>query len=74
MDHAKAADIALFMIDKCGYNVDDLEAVDPDLDLLDPEMLWSRWQNNSRVPDERESALLSLLGTYMMQFEYFSLC
>lgn len=63
MDHMKAADIALSMIEKCGYNVDDLE-LQSLVPLPDLDQLWNRWQEHSLPNNGRISNILSLLGTF----------
>lgn len=69
MDHARAVDIALLMIEKSGYDVFDPKSVNLDIDLHDTELLWSRWQGDSSEADQRESLLLSLLGTFLISDE-----
>jgi hypothetical protein len=62
MRHREAADIALDMISKCGYDVDDYAVAQTPLRSIDPDVLWKSWTNDPKHAGDRRSALISLLG------------
>jgi hypothetical protein len=62
MRQAEAANIALDLIVKCGYDLDNYAVAQVPPDVMDPNVLWNGWTNDPKYAGDRIWALISLLG------------